>query len=127
MFVLLHYIFFYLVSNWNFPCSNLCLLPLILLLCTSERSLAPSPVYSDQVVVDNSKFSLLLMLKRHSCLSLFLDVVCLSPSLSWWLCLPLVCSTSHLMTESSEVIWAHCALSKFILNTTSNFPVLCVF
>ena len=34
--------FFFLVSYWNFPCCNLCPLPLVLLFCISKKSLALS-------------------------------------------------------------------------------------
>lgn len=40
------WLFLSLTSNWNFSCSSLCLLPLILFWCTCDRSLGPSPLYS---------------------------------------------------------------------------------
>lgn len=33
---------FFLMPNWNYSHCNLCLLPLILPLCTSEKTVAPS-------------------------------------------------------------------------------------
>lgn len=54
--VMVGFSFLFIVS-WHFPCSSWCLLPLVLSLCTSGQSLAPTSYTRHQVVLDSNKIS----------------------------------------------------------------------
>lgn len=83
----------FLVCNQNFPCSNLCTFPLILLLCTSEESESIFSVLSHQSLRIATKIHLSLLFARQN---------------------KFKSSTCSLISNQTGVIWYSVKLTFFI-------------